>query len=152
MFSNADQEAILRFIFSREANVELALGVLAAGPSIREKIIQDFLTSLEAELGRKTSQLGASWRVVNELKTDPFMRQAPVYMTKQDWNNLYKISLSPDNWGARGFFLGVWSNEDTLASGWTVADQRSSARVCPKWHKRELVALLDVGRPLSTLG
>ena len=110
MFSNADQAAILRFIFSSEANVELALGVLAAGQSIRERIIQDFLTSLEAELARKASQLGASWKVVNELKTNPFEHWLQIYMTKQDWNDLYRISLGPENSDARGFILGVWSN------------------------------------------
>ncbi|SRR6266568_4967989 len=114
MFSNEDQEAILRFIFSREANVELALGVMAARQSISERIIKDFLTRLEAALDLKARQLGDSWKVVNELKPNPFKRHSQVYMTKQDWHDLYRIFLSPANWGARGFFLGVWNNWDIL--------------------------------------
>ncbi len=108
------KRAILRFIFDSDANVELALGVLAAGQSIRERIIQDFLTSLEAELGRKASQLGDSWEVANELKTDPFKHWSQVNITKQDWNDLYRISLEPLNMNARGFVLGVWNNWATL--------------------------------------
>jgi hypothetical protein len=114
MFSAEDQEAILRFIFSREANVELALGVLAARQRISERIIKDFLTRLEAELGLKARQLGDSWKVVNELQTNPFARFLQVYMTKQDWNDLYRISLGSESWNARGFILGVWNNWDTL--------------------------------------
>lgn len=110
MFSHEDQEAILRFIFSREANVELALGVMAARRRISERVIKDFLTRLEAELGLKARQLGDSWKVVNELQTNPFERYLQVYLTKQDWNDLYRISLGPENWGARGFILGVWNN------------------------------------------
>ncbi len=114
MFSNEDQEAILRFVFSREANVELALGVIAARQSISERIIKDFLIRLEADLGLKARQLGDSWKVVNELKTNPFEHWLQVYMTKQDWNDLYRISLGPENWGAKGFILGVWNNWDML--------------------------------------
>ena len=114
MFSHEDQEAILRFIFSREANVELALGVLAAKKRISERIIKDFLTRLEAELGLQARDMGGSWKVVNELKTNPFERYSQVYMTKRDWNDLYRIALGPESWGARGFILGVWNHEDTL--------------------------------------
>jgi len=114
MFSKEDQEAILHYIFSREANVELALGVMAARQSISERIIKDFLTRLEAALDLKARQLGDSWKVVNELKKNPFERHLQVYITKRDWNDLYRIFLSPDKWGARGFFLGVWNNWDIL--------------------------------------
>jgi hypothetical protein len=114
MFSNEDQEAILRFIFSREANVEFALGILAARQQTNERIIKDFLARLEADLGMKARQLGDPWRVVNELKTNPFERYSHIYMTKQGWNDLYRISLGPESWGARGFILGVWNNWDTL--------------------------------------
>ena len=97
MFSHEDQEAILRFIFSREANVELALGVIAARQSINERIIKDFLTRLEAALCLKAKQLGDSWKVGNELKTNPFGRWLKIYMTKEDWNDLYQISLCPEH-------------------------------------------------------
>lgn len=114
MFSHEDQEAILRFIFSREANVELALGVTAARQRISQRVIKDFLTRFEADLDTKVRQLGDSWKVVNELKTNPFERWLQVYMTKHDWNDLYRISLGPEQWGAKGFILGVWNNWDTL--------------------------------------
>jgi hypothetical protein len=114
MFSTEDQEAILRFVFSREANVELALGVTAARQRISERIIKDFLTRLEADLGQRARKLGDSWKVVNELKTNPFEQWLQVYLTKQDWNDLYRIALGPENYGAKGFILGVWNNWDTL--------------------------------------
>lgn len=114
MFSPEDQEAILRFVFSREANVELALGVIAARQRINERIIKDFLTRLEADLGQGARKLGDPWKVVNELKTNPFERYLQVYITKQDWDGLYRIALGPENWGAKGFILGVWNNWDTL--------------------------------------
>jgi hypothetical protein len=41
---------ILRFIFSSERHVELALGILAARQSVCERIIKDFLVKLEAGL------------------------------------------------------------------------------------------------------
>lgn len=115
MFSDEDQEAILRFIFSREANVELALGVMVARQKISERIIKDFLTRLETDLDLKARQLGDAWQAVNELKANPFERWLSVYITKRDWNDLYRIALCPENWGARGFILGVWSNWDILA-------------------------------------
>jgi hypothetical protein len=114
MFSHEDQEAILRFIFSREANVELALGVLAARQSISERIIKDFLTRLEVDLSLQARQLGDTWTVVNELKTNPFEHWLQVCLTKQEWNDLYRISLEPVNMNARVFVLGVWNNWATL--------------------------------------
>lgn len=114
MFSNEDQETILRFIFSRESNVELALGIMSARQSISEKIIKDFLAKLEDELCLKTKQLGDSWKVCNDLKANPFERWMQIYITKQNWNDLYRISLEPLNMNARGFVLGVWNNWDTL--------------------------------------
>ncbi|MBA3965532.1 MAG: hypothetical protein H0X47_07130 [Nitrospirales bacterium] len=110
MFSTEDQEAILRYIFSHEANMELALGVIHARKAISERIIKDFLTRLEAKLVLEVRQLGGSWDVVNDLKKDPFQRYKQIYITKNDWKeddqDLYRISLGPEKWDAKGFCLG----------------------------------------------
>lgn len=114
MFSTEDQEAILRYVFSHEANMELALGVIHARKAISERIIKDFLTRLEAKLVLEVRQLGGSWNVVNDLKKDPFQPYKQIYITKGDWEDLYRISLAPDKFGGKGFFLGVWNDWDRL--------------------------------------
>lgn len=114
MFSNEDQEAIFRFVFSNEANVELALGIIAAQQRIKEKIIKDFLARLEQDLVLKFNQLGDTWKVGNDLKKDPFQPYKQIYMTKGNWKDLYRISLAPDRLNAKGFFLGVWNDWDKL--------------------------------------
>jgi hypothetical protein len=114
MVRNADQDAILRFVFSREANAELALGVLAARQAIQEKIIKDFLPGLERTLVQKAKELGKAWTVVNELSTNPCKQYAQIYLTKTNWNNLYRIALDAQTPEARDFILGVHNDWDTL--------------------------------------
>jgi hypothetical protein len=114
MFSNADQEATLRFIFSSEENVNRALGVLAVRQSIQERIIKDFSASLEAELALKARQLDGTWTVVNEFKTTPSKEYTQIYLTKTNWNNLYCIALQAEKPGARDVILGVQNDWNTL--------------------------------------
>jgi len=108
MFSDDDQEAVVRFVFSKDENVELALRVIAAGEAIRERIIKEFLAKLEDELWRRAKELGESWKVVNDLGKDPFKRWAQVYITKQEWGGLYAVFLEPEKPGPSDFVLGVW--------------------------------------------
>lgn len=117
MFTTEDQEAIVRFVFSKEENVELALGVMAAGDAIREKIIKEFLTRLEDELRRKVAELGESWKVVNDLIKDPFKRWEEVYITKQQWGGLYAVFLEPEKPGPSDFVLGVWGDRKKPPKG-----------------------------------
>jgi len=108
MFSDDDQEEVVRFVFSKEENVELALAVMAAGQAIREKIIREFLTKLEDELWRRAKELGESWKVVNELSKDPFKRGLGLYLVKEDWRETYWVGLWSERGEARDFVLGIW--------------------------------------------
>lgn len=114
MLSNEDQEAIFRFVFSNEAHVELALGVISSRKSICERIIKDFLMRLDEDLTLKAKQLGDTWKVENELIKNPLDRWKGVYLTKDNWRGLYRISLSPERWDAKEFILGVWNDWDQL--------------------------------------
>jgi hypothetical protein len=97
-------------VFSKQENVELALGVMAAGQAIREKIIREFLTKLEEKLRQGAKELGKSWKVVNDLIKDPFGRWKQVYITNEEWGDCYAFAMEPEKPGPNGFVLGVWSN------------------------------------------
>jgi hypothetical protein len=115
MFSPEDQEAIVRFVFSKDENVELALAVMAAGRRIAEKIIKEFLTKLEEKLRQGAKELGESWKVVNDLISDPFTRDYLVMgVAKEDWRGLYRIGLWPEKRDARDFVVGVQGDWDRL--------------------------------------
>lgn len=114
MFDNEDQEAILRFIFSREANVELALGVMVTRQRITERVIKEFSLRLEAELNKHAKQLGDSWEVVNQIKKNPLECYRSIYLIKQEWKDLYRINLSAEKGNARDFILGVWNDWEQL--------------------------------------
>jgi len=115
MFSPEDQETIVRFVFSKDENVELALGVMAAGRKIAEKIIGEFLTKLEEKLRQGAKELGESWKVVNDLISDPFTRDYLVMgVAKENWRGLYRIGLWPEKRDARDFVVGIQGDWDRL--------------------------------------
>jgi hypothetical protein len=88
MFSPADREAILHFVFSSEENVKMALAVSAVRREIKKKIIAEFAKKLECDLREGAKKLGETWEVVSELKGNPFDRWWQIYMAKRDWNDL----------------------------------------------------------------
>ncbi len=114
MFNPEDQKTILRFVFSQEVNLELALGINAISKEIAKQIIGQFLTLFENELRSRAGQLGPSWKVVNKLSKNPFQRYELIYLTKDEWHGLYLIAMSPENYEAKNFILGVRNNWDEL--------------------------------------
>jgi hypothetical protein len=118
MFTKEDQDAIIHFLFDDKhnnfGNVELALGIIAAREKINRIIINKFLNTLTEYLNQQIKNLGESWIVVNELQQDPFERYEQIYITKNEWKDLYRVALGPEEKGARGFIFGVWSRKDKL--------------------------------------
>lgn len=88
--------------------LEIAIELVKNYPQIKRDIIFDFATQLEA----KFAEQFPTFTVNITLKRYERERYVGILITKPSWKNI-GISLEAQNWGCRGFIIGVKNSEES---------------------------------------
>ena len=91
-----ESEVIAEQAFRDEDNLRMAAKVALAFPSIKTKIIKDFIPRLVANLQRR---LGKDWTVTDYWSAGPLQKGCQVALAKSSWMDRANIGLEADRGG-----------------------------------------------------
>jgi hypothetical protein len=78
---------------------------MAEAPAVRRELIVGCLESLDQRIRRALDD--SEWTVEATLHANPFERYGTFLVTKKRWARRYKVGLSAEKTGGRGFIIGV---------------------------------------------
>lgn len=98
------------FALKSEADLKTALLVAEAVPGMKERIVTDFLQSLQQKLVQEKPK---GWEVTQDIPNVYGERYARIGIWQTQWRDNYFISLEAQEWG-KETVLGVWRNREKL--------------------------------------
>jgi len=110
MISKSESALLVNYALENEEHLEVAIKTHFVFDSIRETIIEDFISSLVTSL---KTELGENWEIANEMKGKVFDQYTGLMFSKKNWKN-YFVRLQQEKSGAREFCLGVVKANEKL--------------------------------------
>lgn len=112
MITKPENQLLVDFALENEEHLEIAIKTHNVFDSIREMVIERFLSSFEICLQK---ELGNNWEISVDMKGKVFEQWAGIDISKRGWKK-YHIRLQQEKSGARDFLLGVVKENEKLPS------------------------------------